>query len=416
MTASGGAPRRILHVDCDAFFVQVARLVDPEGAGRAELLIVGGSPSGRGVVTSASYAARAYGVRSAMPTGQALRLCPDAMVVSVPREEISRTSRRVREALEELAPVVEAASVDEFYLDLTGTERLLRHETLHDTAERIRRAVLERTSVTVSIGGSTNRLVAKMATNRAKPAGVVVVPPGGEAEFLAGHELADVPGVGPMLVQTLRARGLRTVREALAVEPEWLGRWLGERRAAWLLARMRGLDGRPIEAGEPRKSISSERTFSIDVEDDARLDATLLRLAGSVASTLRRKGLRARTVTVKLRDHDFRTRQRSRTLPAPVESDQAVRDTARALLSDLRAARRVPARLLGVGVTGLVEGEEGAQQQLPLFPVGPAEAAGEEGERERRLSHLVDAVRGRFGAEAVVPGRLLRPPRPGERR
>src|SRR5690606_31519956 len=144
-------PRRILHVDCDAFFVQVARLADPEGAGRADLLIVGGTPSGRGVVTSASYEARAYGVRSAMPTARALRLCPRATVVSVPRGEISRKSGEVRRALEDLAPVVEAASVDEFYLDLTGTERLFAPETLTDTAERIRRAVLERTVISTSV-------------------------------------------------------------------------------------------------------------------------------------------------------------------------------------------------------------------------------------------------------------------------
>ena len=164
--------KRILLVDCDAFFVQVARLEDPEGAGKAPLLIVGGSPTGRGVVTSASYEARAYGVRSAMPTAHALRLCPDATVVGVPRSAVSARSQSVKEALMDLSPVVQAASVDEFYLDLTGTERLFQNESFAETAWRIRETVLERTKVSVSLGGGTRRVIAKLATNFAKPAGV----------------------------------------------------------------------------------------------------------------------------------------------------------------------------------------------------------------------------------------------------
>ena len=393
--------RRILLVDCDAFFVQVARLVDPEGAGKARLLIVGGSPSGRGVVTSASYEARAYGVRSAMPTAQALRLCPDAVVVGVPRGVVGEKSREVRAALEELAPVVQAASVDEFYLDLTGTERLFAHETLEATARRIRDEVLRRTRVSVSIGGGTRRIIAKLATSKAKPAGVHIVPPGAEQDFLNELDLADLPGVGPSLVEELRRRGLVRVRDAVAVQREWLERWLGKSRGGWLYRRMRGLDDSEVDSHERRRSISAERTFFKDLDRDDDLQRRLLEISSSVAATLREKRLRARTVTVKMRDHDFRTRTRSRTLPEPVESNAAVHEIALGLMRELRALRRAPARLLGVGLSGLVDREEAHQLGLFNEPV-----AGET-ERDRSVSRVVDELRSRFGRQAVQPGRML---------
>ncbi len=402
--------RRILLVDCDAFYVQVARLEDPEGAGRARLLVVGGSSSGRGVVTSASYEARRYGVHSAMPTAHALRLCPEATVVPVPRGACSRRSREVREALEDLAPVVQAASIDEFYLDLTGTERLFRGESLEAGARRIREEVLARTDISVSIGGGTRRLVAKLAASRAKPAGVHVVPPGEEEAFMRTLDLADIPGVGPSLLEGLRKRGLVRVEDALAVQEEWLRRWFGPRRGAWLWRRIRGLDDSEVDPTESRKSISSERTFSTDLTDDDDLERRLLEQVGSVAATLRAKGFRARTVTVKLRDSDFSTRQHSRTLPEPVESDHGIWEAARELLHELRAARRAPARLVGVGLSNLIEDD--APLQLGLFP---GETVEWETERDRAVSHAVDRLRARFGDEAVRPGRILEGPSPGRR-
>lgn len=395
------SPRRILLVDCDAFYVQVARLEDPEGAGKAELLIVGGSATGRGVVTSASYAARAYGVRSAMPTAKALRLCPEATVVPVPRGVIVERSRSVRAVLEELSPVVQAASIDEFYLDLTGTERLFAPETLTDSAWRIRRTVLDRTEISVSLGGGTRRVIAKLATTAAKPAGVHIVAPGKEEDFLRTLDLADLPGVGPSLVEALAKKGLVRVEDALEVQAEWLQRWFGQRRGAWLHKRIRGVDSSEVDPHESRKSISSERTFFADINDDEELELRLLKQAGSVAATMRRKALRARTVTVKLRDHDFNTRQHSRTLPEPIESDAAIYEVAKQLLAELRADRSVPSRLLGVGLTGLVSVTDAPQ--LGLFE---DEVAGET-ERERQVSRTVDELRGRFGGDAVVPGRLV---------
>jgi DNA polymerase-4 len=402
---SDGVPspqaKRLLLVDCDCFFVQVARLEDPEGAGRAPLLIVGGSASGRGVVTSASYEAREFGVRSAMPTGQALRLCPDATVVGVPRGACGRKSREIEEVLERLSPVVQAASIDEFYLDLTGTERLLRGEALEETARRIRRSVLDETEISVSIGGGTNRTVAKLATRRAKPGGVFTVPPGGEADFLREHRLGDLPGVGPSFLKTLERKGLVSVEDALSVQKEWLERWLGPSRGGWLYDRIRGRDSRPVHGRDPRKSISSERTFPEDLDDDDELEARLLRIATGVARTLRSKGLRARTVTVKIRDGDFTTRQAGHTLPEPVESDPAIAGAARALLEELRSRRRAGVRLLGVALSGLVDVD--APTQLALFE----ETGRAETERDRTVSRLMDDVRGRFGDDALRPGRMF---------
>lgn len=391
------------------FFVQVARMEDPEGAGRTPLLIVGGSSTGRGVVTSASYEVRRFGVRSGMPTASALRLCPDATVVGVPREACSRRSRDVREALESLAPVVQAASIDEFYLDLSGTERLLARESLTDSARRIRLAVGERTGVAVSIGGGTNRLIAKLAARRAKPAGEFVVPQGEEGAFLRELELADLPGVGPALLATLRKHGLSRVEDLLPIPEGVLGQWLGENRATWLQARIRGVDSTPVVTREPRKSVSAERTFRRDIDDDDRLEAILLKLATRVGAVLRSEGLRARTVTVKLRDGDFTTRSGSRSVERAVESDHALFDLARPLLVSLRGKRRVGARLLGLGAGNLTEEDE--PRQLGLFPgegSGPGDAP-IESPRDRAISRAVDDLNTRFGRQTVVPARIVPP-------
>ncbi|NNF37675.1 MAG: DNA polymerase IV [Gemmatimonadetes bacterium] len=401
------AARKILLVDCDAFYVQVARLEDPEGAGRAEYLIVGGSSSGRGVVTSASYSCREFGVHSAMPTGRALRLCPQAMVAPVSRSACSERSRRVRDALRTLAPLVQAASIDEFYLDLTGMDRMLAGESLVESGRRIQAAVLAASEIRVSIGGGTNRLVAKLAAGRAKPNGVFVVPPGGEADFIAELALADLPGVGPKLVAALSERGLRGVADVRRVERDWLERWLGDSRAEWLLRRVWGRDDSPVVHGERRKSVSSERTFSRDLDATEELERELLRLSVSVTASLRKEGLRARTLSVKVRTSDFTTRQRAHTFGDPVESDTVVFPVARRLLAELRARRRGRVRLLGVGLSNLVAHDVPAQ--LALFTEGVHAPGDSETERDRALARTVDVLRTRFGKDAVLPGRIVDP-------
>ncbi len=400
-TREAANPPKILLVDCDMFYVQVARLEDPDGAGKEDLLIVGGSPTGRGVVTSASYGVREFGVRSGMPTGQALGLCPEAKVVPVSRKACSLRSRQVREALQDLSPVVQAASIDEFYLDLSGTERLLHQEPLASTAGRIREEILSRTAISVSIGGGTRKLIAKLAAGTAKPGGVRVVDPGQEEAFMMSFELREIPGIGPALAQALEKKGLVSVEDLLPVDRAWLERWLGPSRASWLWNRARGRDSSRVNPSESRKSISSERTFGKDLSDDRDLERELLRLTTSVGATLRRKGLRGRTITVKIRDEDFRTRQAGHTLPDAVEADATLYSVAQNLYRELRRKRRVGVRLLGVGISSLVDGD--SPPQLDLFggkaPVEP--------ERDRVVSRVLDDLRDRFGHRAILPGRML---------
>lgn len=395
--------RRILLADADAFYVAVARLQDPEGAGRARLLIVGGSVAHRGVVTSASYQARAYGVHSAMPMARAVRLCPEAMVVPVPWEACSRTSRAIRGVLERFAPIVEQASSDEFYLDLSGTERLYREESLAETARRIRDAVREQTQVWVSIGGATSKLVAKLAAEAAKPGGrragngVCVVDAGDEEAFLRQFALADLPLVGPKAQTRLARLGWREVRDVQPLERRELVARLGEREGAWLWERVRGIDDSPVTAWSDPKSISRDTTFSTDLESDDDLLRELLAQVDRATSDLRADGLVARTVTVKLRDADFTTRQASRTLAEPVLTDRAVYAVARELLARLRARRRLPARLIGVALSQLER--PGAAVQLALLEAERDHAP--ETARDRDLARAMDAVRERFGPDAL---------------
>ena len=397
--------QRILLADADAFYVAVARLADPDGAGKARLLIVGGSAAQRGVVTSASYEARAYGVHSAMPMARAMRLCPGATVVPVPWEACTRKSREVGAVLRRFTPVVEQASSDEFYLDLSGTEQLYGGESLAATARRIRDAVLIETSLSLSIGGGTSKLVAKLAAGLAKPRpgtaadGVHVVGPGAESDFMLQFALADIPFIGPKAQERLARFGLRTVRDVVRHDRETLVGWLGEREGAWLHERARGIDRAPVEANREAKSVSRDETFATDLDDDGALAAKLLALADRASADVRESGLIARTVTVKLRDADFTTRQASRTVADAVQSDRAVYAVARELLTRLRAARRVPARLLGIALSQLVRA--GGEGQLSLL-----ESAGDtlETDRDRVISRVIDEVREKFGPDALGRG------------
>jgi DNA polymerase-4 len=404
------APRRILLADADAFFVAVARMVDPEGAGKAPLLIVGGSRDSRGVVCSASYETRKFGVRSAMPIARALRLCPNAVCVPVPRKACGVKSAEIRAILERFAPVVEGASIDEWYLDLGGTEGLYHNEPLATTAHRIRDAVSRATQLSISIGGGTNKLVAKLAVERAKPRagtggnGVHVVEPGAEQEFLRSFTLAEIPLIGPKFQERLAARGMTTVPDVLRYDLAVLRGWLGDREADWLWNRVHGVSESAVESRGEAKSISRDETFAEDIHDDRELQRELLALVTRAASDLRGDGLAARTITVKIRDTDFRTRSAQRTLMEPVVSDRVIMRVARELLTKLRVARRVPARLLGVALSSL--GEDPHADQLMLFATEADPLA--ETERDRVLARTIDRVRERFGPKAILPASLTR--------
>ncbi len=378
-------------------------MVDPDGAGRAPLLIVGGAAGSRGVVCSASYETRKFGVRSATPISRALRLCPDAMCVPVPRGACSRKHREIRAVLERFAPVVQAASIDEWYLDLAGTEGLYAGATLDELAHRIREAVRLETALTVSIGGGTSKLVAKLAVERAKPktgaTGVHVVAPGDELAFMRQLLLADIPGIGPKTTARLAERGLRTVEDVLALDSAALGRRVGERDAEWLAARVRGVDAAEVEERDVAKSISRDETFDTDIDDDLLLEGELTELVGRATAELRSEGLTARTITVRIRDTDFTTRQASRTVDDPLSSDRAIFPMARLLLHKLRKARRMPARLLGVSLAGFTPP---APRQLALFEAltPPLETP-----KDVEVSRAMDAVRARFGRDAIASGR-----------
>jgi DNA polymerase-4 len=400
--------RRILLADADAFFVGVARMVDPDGAGKAPLLIVGGSRESRGVVCSASYETRKFGVRSAMPISRALRLCPDAMCVPVPSKACGVKSREIRTVLERFAPVVEGASIDEWYMDMGGTEGVYHHEPLADTAHRMRDAVRKETGLSVSIGGGSNKLIAKLAVERAKPKpgtgadGVHIVQPGTEQEFLKTFTLAELPLVGPKFQQRLATLGMTTVPDVLQYDLLTLRGWLGEREAQWLWDRVRGISASTVESGGEAKSISRDETFAQDLPDDADLERELLALVTRAAYDLRGDGVAARTITVKIRDMDFRTRSAQRTLLEPVVSDRIILRVARELLKKLRATRRVPARLLGVALSSLALDPKA--DQLTLFKADADPLA--ETDRDRTLARTVDRVREKFGTKGIMPASL----------
>src|SRR2546430_111109 len=357
---------RILLADADAFFVGVARLADPEGAGRAPLLIVGGSRDSRGVVCSASYETRKFGVRSAMPIARALRLCPNAMCVPVPFKGCLAKSVEIRDLLKKFAPVVETASVDEWYMDLSAN----------------------------GAGG-----------------GIHIVDAGTEDTFLRSCTLADIPLVGPKFQARLTARGLVSVEDVLRLNEAALRQWLSDREARWLWNRVHGIDGGSVHQRETARGLSRDETFSKDLHDDCHIERELLRLVTRAASDLRGDGLAVRTVAVRIRDWDFRTRSTQRTLPEPVISDRVILRVARELLGSLREARRVPARLVGVRLSGLLKSWKADQLSLFTTPGASGETA-----RDRRLSKAINGVREKFGPKSILPGALsalatLRPER-----
>jgi DNA polymerase-4 len=345
-----------------------------------------------------------------MPISRALRLCPQAMCVPVPRKACSEKSYEIRTVLEKFAPVVEGASIDEWYLDLGGTEGVYHNEPLEATAHTIRNAVKEATTLSISIGGGTNKLVAKLAVERAKPKpgsganGVHIVQPGTEAEFLKTFDLADIPMIGPRFQQRLGALGMTKVPDVLQYDLTTLETWFGKREAGWLWDRVRGINESEVEGGGEAKSISRDETFPQDINDDRELEMELVALVTRAAFDLRSDGMTARTISVRIRDMDFRNRRAQKTLPEPVVSDRVILGVARELLAKLRKARRVPARLLSVGLSSLTQDPEA--DQTVMF--GEKKDHLSETARDRVLAKTIDRVREKFGRDSVVPATLKR--------
>ena len=384
-----------MHVDLDAFFVEVCRQRMPELQG-VDRIIVGGRPDGRGVVTSASYGARKFGVRSGMPTGRALRLCPDATVVNGKFEWYREASRAVRKVLERHAPRVVMAGLDEAYLDFAGTERLWPVSLL-PVAERIRDDVQRESGLFVSIGIGPNRSIAKMGSDFAKPRGIVEVREGWEAGFTAGLPLKAFPGIGPKTAARLAEKGLTEAWEVQELPAGRLRVLIGE-DAEWLKLRAAGRGGTTLSRREAAKSISRETTLATDETDLRRLEGRLARLTAHVAAQLREEELQTRTVVLKLRHGDFHTVTRRVTLPAPTDLDAELLGAARTLLGpafDEARARKQGVRLIGIGTTNLV-------------PAAPPDLFEDPRRtKQRQITDAVDRVRDKFGFEALTSARVM---------
>ena len=381
-------PRRIAHFDLDTFFVSVERARDPSLRGKPVLV---GGRGGRGVVASASYESRRYGCHSAQPMAQALRLCPEAIVVPPDFERYGACSRAFHAILRESAPIVEPGGIDEAYADLTGLGE--GGMGARAAAERVRTRTREELDLPVSACIAGSRTTAKVGSDRAKPDGLLEVPPGGDAEFLAPLPLRDLPLVGPRFGEQLAALEVRTIGDAATLDRRWLERRFG--KAGLLLAdRARGIDPAPVsDGGRGAKSISREVTFEEDVSDLDELRRTLLAHAERVGADLRGQGRRARTVTLKLRWSDFTTLTRSRTVAQPVQLTDELAGLGVALLDELLARERMrPVRLIGLGASNLVEDAV----QLG-FDDGAAR-------RAANVDRALDEIRGRYGGESVRRG------------
>jgi DNA polymerase-4 len=379
--------RAIIHLDLDAFYASVEQLRRPELRGKP--VIVGGAGEGhlaRSVVSAASYEARRFGVRSAMPMGQARRLCPQAVVVPVDFTAYRAASADVFCLAHEVTPLVEPLSLDEAYLDVTATPGVPG-----EIAAGLRDRILARTELHASFGVATSKTVAKIASDLRKPRGFVVVEPSQEAEFLAPLPLRALPGLGPATERALNGLGLRTLGDLARHPLPLLERRLGSSAAQSLSQRAQGVDPSSVTPPAGPKSISREQTYEHDIVDREALRAHLRELAADVGRRLRESRLCARTVALKLRFEDFTTLSRQQTLDSPDDGDLAITAAALNLLDASHPSGR-PVRLLGVGVHNL---EEAAQ--LDLF-------ATDRGGRNRRLDTTLDALRSRFGPDAVRRG------------
>jgi DNA polymerase-4 len=382
----------ILHVDLDAFFASVEQRDRPELRGRP-VVVGGGTPDQRGVVSAASYEARRFGIHSAMPLRTAGALCPEAVFLPVDGRKYQAVSREVMTILRRFTPLVEPISIDEAFLDVTASRALFGDGP--EIGRSIRAAIQAEVQLTASVGVATSKLVAKIASDLRKPDALVVVEPGTEAAFLAPLPIRRLWGVGERTAAALAELGVATMGQLAEMPSDLLVRRFG-RHGATLADRARGVDADPVGDGAPVKSVSHEHTFDVDTNDQLLIDKTLLAMADGVAGRLRSAGLRAATVHVKVRDSSFRTVTRQRTLAQPTDLAEPIWQTAMELARP--ELRGIHVRLLGVGTSGFAE-----REQMTLFE---EEAAGEGG-RRRRATQAADAVRRRFGDKAVTRARLL---------
>jgi DNA polymerase IV len=394
-----GAPRTILHVDLDAFFAAVEQRDRPELRGRPVVVGIGGA-NDRGVVSAASYEARRFGVHSALPIRTAKRLCPDCVFVPVDGAKYGRVSREVMAILRRFTPVVEPISIDEAFMDVTASRALFGDG--RSIGRQVRQAIRDELDLTASVGVATTKLVAKIASDLRKPDGLVVVEPGDEAAFLAPLPISRLWGVGPSTAAALRDFGVTTIGDLQAMDRSSLVRRFGQHGAS-LVERAHGIDPDPVSDPDAAKSGGHEHTFDEDTSDPEVLERTLLAMSEGVSARLRDAGIRATTVTVKVRDSSFTTVTRQRRLADPTDLTEPIWRAALELARPELRGKRI--RLVGVTASGL-----GERDQLGLFD-------GLDEDRQRRAVEAADELRHRFGTRAVTRARLIRTgiPAPFER-
>ncbi len=385
--------RTILHLDLDAFFCAVEELHNPSLSGKA--FAVGGRPDERGVIASCSYPARAMGVRSAMPTSQALRLCPELIIVSSGRGHYGEMSKKVMERLHNLAPLVEQISVDEAFVDISGMP-----EPAQKIALNLQTLIWEELRLPCSIGVASNKLVAKIATETGKkkaqtagyPKALTVVPAGSEAQFLAPLPVSMLWGVGPKTELKLKEIGITQIGQLAEIGEATLKSLFGE-NGRDLARHALGVDERPVSTERETKSISQETTFSKDIFEDEKLMKTLKELAAQVARSLRDEGLVGKTIKLKIRWPDFTTLTRQITLAVGTDQDEPIASAAIELMKKVRTTGKA-VRLIGVGVSGLSE------------PIRQMELWGhQEDEKARKLRAVLDELQDKYGKKVVKRGR-----------
>jgi DNA polymerase IV len=390
----------ILHVDLDAFFAAVEQLDDPTLRGRP--VVVGGLGA-RGVVSTASYEARVFGVRSAMPMTRARAACPQATFLSPRMSRYAEKSREVMAILSSVSPLVEQLSIDEAFVDVAGAGRLLGDPPA--IAAYIRRRVHAESGLTCSVGVATTKFLAKLLSDAAKPDGVLVVAPGEEQAYLAPLPASRLWGVGPKTFAKLERMGIRTIGDVAALDEQALVQTLGVSLGAHVSALSRNDDLRAVVPEREVKSIGAEETYAHDLRTAPECERELVRVADRACARLRASRLTARTVNLKIRFADFETRTRARTLPDPTDVSTVVLGVARELLAEFDARRGV--RLLGVSLSQLAAGSA-VQETLDLTSEGDSEDRNQN-ERRAAVERAVDEVRGRFGARAVGPATLVEP-------
>jgi len=379
-----------MHIDLDAFFVSVECARRPELKGKP--VVVGGNPDRRGVVAASSYEARKFGIHSGMPLKTAVRLCPGAIFVCGNHAVYRDVSGKFMAILEEFSPFLEPVGIDEAYLDVTGFESL--HGSLKGMAENIRRQVNLRLGITASVGIAGSKIVAKAASEAAKPDGVLEIAPGEDARFLAPLEIGRLQGIGKKTEALLKGIGISTLGKLAQMPPSSLKARLGS-YGETLILHARGIDNRPVEPPGEAKSISRETTFAEDVHHRKILEAMLGQLSEHVGARLRKRNRHARCITLKLRFSDFSTITRAHTLPAPTDADQVIFTTGLNLMRKDLAGNPLAVRLIGIGVSGFAE--KGWQMDM----------LGGDLPRLENLNRALDRIRQKYGFDSISTGRTF---------